>query len=471
MGVMVGEVDATSALVQFRCCATDGAVPNRADDAVTATDVPGTWGVVEFAVEPFDSEGDRPPPQTVPALPDRDFIARGHFTGLRPGTRYRVTVRFGATAPDRDGPTATFRTLPAADEPATFSMVVVTGMNYAKFHGDDRIDREQHRVENNTDLPEPYAGDDKDQGYPALETIRRLSPDAFVGTGDNVYYDTPDSPRAQTIAQMRTKWHQQFVQPRFKRLFASVPTYWEIDDHDYRIDDGDNSGYYRPLPEEGRRIAMEQLPYAPADAPAALTYRTHRAGRDLQFWLTENRFHRDPNDAPETEAKSIWGERQREWLRRTIRDSDATFKVLISPTPMVGPDDLRKTDNHCDVGGFRPERDAFFDFLKSEGLDGNFYLVCGDRHWQYHAVHPSGLEEFSCGALVDANSRLARMPGDPAGTDPDSTIRHLHVQDEPSGGFLWIGVDRGDDGPALTFRFHDERGVVLYETTKRVSRR
>ena len=169
-------------------------------------------------------------------------------------------------------------------------LVVVTGMNYAKFHGDDRIDPLQHRIENNTDLPQPYAGPDKHLGYPSLARILNLKPQFFVGTGDNVYYDTPDDPRAQSVSEMRQKWHEQFIQPRYRELFAQVPTYWMVDDHDYRIDDGDNEGEYLPLPETGRRVLLEQLPYAPTNEPAATTYRTHRLSKDLQIWLPENRF-------------------------------------------------------------------------------------------------------------------------------------------------------------------------------------
>ncbi len=339
-------------------------------------------------------------------------------------------------------------------------------MNYAKFHGDDRIDRKQHLLENNTALPKPYSGKDKDLGYPALKSILELKPDFFVGTGDNVYYDTPDDPRAQTVPEMRQKWHEQFIQPRYLNLFARVPTFWMVDDHDYRIDDGDNTGEFLPLPETGRRILLEQLPYAPADAPAAKTYRTHRISRDLQIWLPENRFYRSPNSMPDGPNKSVWGKEQKRWLKETLVASDATFKILISPTPMIGPDDLRKTDNHCDVGGFQHERDEFFRFLKENGLNRqNFFFVCGDRHWQYHALDSTGFEEFSCGALVDANSRLGRMPGDPKGTDPMGLIKHLHKQTEPSGGFLMITCDPAklDQQARLSFEFHDEGARSLYK--------
>ena len=461
MGAMVGEVTPTGALIQVRLTATD-----RLRDG----DVPGAPGVVRFALQPA---GDRGPSaaaaKTIQATANRDFIARASFTGLEPGTQYVCRTEVGPEADDlHAGPTVTFRTLPGAEQASPIRFVVVTGMNYAKFHGDKRIDLEQHRIENNTTLPAPYSGPDKHLGYPALQAILRVQPDFFVGTGDNVYYDTPDKPRAETVTELRQKWHEQFVQPRYRDLFAQVPTYWMIDDHDYRIDDCDNTGDYLPAPETGRRMMLEQLPIAPAEAAEAKTYRTHRVNRDLQIWFTENRMYRSPNAMPDGPDKTIWGAEQKQWLKKTLAESDATFKLLISPTPMVGPDDQRKSDNHTNIGGFRHERDAFFAWLKDSGLAENFYIVCGDRHWQYHAEDPSGLEEFSSGALVDANSRPGRVAGDPQSTDPEGRIRQPYLQDPPSGGFLMIEVAPADGGqpPTLTFKHHDEQGQMLYEHSK-----
>ena len=47
-------------------------------------------------------------------------------------------------------------TAPSGANMQPWKFVVVTGMNYAKFHGDDRIDRARHLVANNTALPPPY---------------------------------------------------------------------------------------------------------------------------------------------------------------------------------------------------------------------------------------------------------------------------------------------------------------------------
>jgi arylsulfatase A-like enzyme/phosphodiesterase/alkaline phosphatase D-like protein len=467
-GIMIGEVTSTSALAQVRLTKTDELV----DDGVPSIsgNVPGASAFVTFSITGNKGQKREVVSPELQATADRDFIVRVAFDQLQPGTRYTVHTRIGMTSDDlRPGPTATFRTHPGEKAADSVSFVVVTGMNYAKFHGDNRIDRKIHVEQNNTELPAAYSKPDKHLGYPSLVSILKLKPNFFVGTGDNVYYDTPKKPRAETVPQLRQKWHEQFVQPRYRDLFAAVPTYWMIDDHDYRIDDGDNTGDHLPSPETGRRMMLEQLPVAPVRGEEnAKTYRTHRVSRDLQIWFPENRMYRSPNAMEDGPGKSVWGEEQKAWLMKTLAESDATFKLLISPNPMVGPDDARKFDNHTNFNGFRHERDEFFAWLKEQGLDQNFYLVCGDRHWQYHSIHPTGLEEFSCGALVDANSRPGRKPGDPKSTDPDGLIKQVYSQKTPSGGFLEIETSpAGGDTPAtLTFRFHDEHGETLYEHRK-----
>ncbi len=234
-----------------------------------------------------------------------------------------------------------------------------------------------------------------------------------------------------------------------------------------------NTGDDEPSPAVGRRMMLEQLPVAAMDDQQAKTYRTHRVSSDLQVWFVENRMYRSPNAMPDGPEKSIWGKEQRTWLQNTLRQSDATFKLLISPTPMIGPDDLRKKDNHCDIGGFRHERDDFFRWLHATGVaKRGFFILCGDRHWQYHSIHPSNIEEFSCGALVDANSRPARRPGDPAGTDPEGRIRQPYYSDPPTGGFLLVEVTPADrQRPAmLTLKYFDEKGKLLHQVKKTAPR-
>ena len=101
----------------------------------------------------------------------------------------------------------------------------------------------------------------------------------------------------------------------------------------------------------------------------------------------------------------------------------------------------------------------------------NFYIICGDRHWQYHSIHPTGFEEFSCGALVDANSRVGRLPGDPKSTDPNAQIKQPYCMKKASGGFLLCSfMPPENDKPAvLAFQFYDEKGRLLYHEIKKAN--
>ena len=459
-GILVGEVTDTTALAQVRLTQSD---------TMEGGDLEGVEGVVIFTLirEKDQKEIEK---TKVEAKEFRDFIARAGFEELEPNTRYRINTEIGTSLRMlSEGPTARFKTHPGKDLSVPVQFVVVTCMNYAKFHGDNRIDKEIHLLHNATELAEPYQGPDKHLGYPALETILKIEPDFLVGAGDTVYYDTPKEPRAETISEMRQKWHEQFVQPRFRDLLAEVPTYWEVDDHDYRIDDGDITGNYLPTPGQARRMLLEQLPFGKHGEPNIKTYRTYRVTKDLQIWFVENRMYRSPNAMEDGPAKSIWGKEQKAWLKRTLQESDARFKIMISPTPMIGPDSLHKFDNHTNILGFRHERDEFFNWLVDTGIGhDNFYLITGDRHWQYHSISPEGIQEFACGALTDTNSRLGVNPGDPNGTDPDGLVSQVYSQNPHSGGFLLIRVEPGEggDSPKLIFDFRDEKGVKLYNQTK-----
>lgn len=139
---------------------------------------------------------------------------------------------------------------------------------------------------------------------------------------------------------------------------------------------------------------------------------------------------------------------------------------------MIGPDDAYKQDNHTNPKGFKYEGEQFFLWLTKNGfLKKNFYIVCGDRHWQYHSIHPSGFEEFSCGALIDANARIGRKPGDPESTDPQALIRQLYTQEDPSGGFLAVTVEPGNkiQKPNIRFAFFDEIGTLIYQCEKTIN--
>jgi alkaline phosphatase/alkaline phosphatase D len=142
---------------------------------------------------------------------------------------------------------------------------------------------------------------------------------------------------------------------------------------------------------------------------------------------------------------------------------------LVGSSPIGQGGDNRKRDNHTNTFGFKDEADAFFAWLARHGFqERDFYIVCGDRHWQYHSIRLDGFEEFSSGALVDGNARLGRKPGDPMSTDPDASISQPYTQEEKSGGFLKVTASpvKGEQPATLRFEFYDENGALLYQNEK-----
>ena len=129
-----------------------------------------------------------------------------------------------------------------------------------------------------------------------------------------------------------------------------------------------------------------------------------------------------------------------------MTSSDATFKLFVSATPVVGPDRKKKNDNHANEG-FAHEGRRLRKFLS--GIPGCF-VVNGDRHWQYHSVDPeTGLMEFGSGPASDIHAGGWKKELQP------EWQKFLRIK----GGFLSVKVDAGK----ATFRHHDVDGKVVNE--------
>lgn len=349
-----------------------------------------------------------------------DFSHQFHLRDLTPDTRYNFSVQTAGPRGDVEHKAVegSFRTAPAADSPDEVKFCVLTCLMYA-------------------DL------DDRD-GFHIFPAIGKLAPRFLSFTGDNVYYDS-EMPRAVTPALARYHWQRMYSLPRHVELLKSLPTYWQKDDHDTLSDDSWPGRSMGKLDfAEGQRIFRQQVPLGES------IYRTMRWGKHLQVWLTDVRDFRTPNSMPDGPEKTIWGAEQKAWFKKTVAASDATWKVLINPTPLVGPDRTNKNDNHANQG-FRHEGDEIRGWLK-ENAPSNLFVICGDRHWQYHSIHPTtGLNEFACGAGSDPH----------AGGTPgyDAAYHQFH---RVKGGFVSVTA-RGDE---IVFRHHDVHGEVVNEVKK-----
>jgi len=298
--------------------------------------------------------------------PETDFTRLFRLTGLIPGKTYSVQVE-GRPAKSRE-PTVTlngkFVTPPTADASAPISFMVVTGQDYER-------------------------KDDPVNGHKIYRHMLKLQPDFFVHTGDVVYYDKA-YPWAQNEELARYKWQATYSLPFQRNFHRNVSSYFMRDDHDITKNDSWPGRNYGDLSwRRGLRIFEEQT-----GLPERAPYRTIRWGRDLQVWMMEGRKYRSANTMPDGPDKTIWGEKQKKWFFDSVQASDATFRVLISPTPVVGPDRKNKNDNHANAG-FTHEGNEVRAFLATQK---NLYVVCGDRHWQYVSVDPkTGVREYACG--------------------------------------------------------------------------
>lgn len=351
-----------------------------------------------------------------------DFIHQFSLNDLKPGTTYYYASESTAQKGKQPITTANgkFRTAPLPDSTREVRFCLMTCQGYP-----DRDHKDGHNI------------------YPAMQG---LNPDFACLTGDLVYYDN-DMPRAYTPRLARYHWERMFSLPRLVEFNRHVGTYWLKDDHDTLDNDSSPGGTMGEFTfAEGQRIFHQQAPMT-----AGLSYRTFRWGKDLQIWLTDGRDFRSDNDMPDGPNKTIWGNEQKAWFRKTVSESTATWKILISPTPLVGPDRGKKNDNHANTG-FTHEGDEIRNWLKANVPD-NFFVICGDRHWQYHSVHPkTGLHEFSIGPASDEHA--SGSPGE------DKAYHHFHLV---KGGFMSVDVKRLGGKSQITFHHHDVMGKIVYE--------
>lgn len=260
-------------------------------------------------------------------------------------------------------------------------------------------------------------------GHLAYKQMLEFTPDFFVHTGDILYYDK--APLCKTIPQARAKWNLMFSYGYNQKFHRYVSSYFMKDDHDTLVNDCFPGQTYGDLTfDQGLAIFREQVPMGEK------TYRTVRWGRDVQIWMTENRDFRSKNGMKDGPEKTILGEEQKAWLKKSITESDATHKFIITPGPIVGPDKKGKSDNHANKAFFT-EGQELRDFIKTQK---NTYVICGDRHWQYCSKDPkTGVLEMGCGPINDEHN----YGGDP-GKNPE-----FHRYFGAKGGFLAVTVEDG----------------------------
>ncbi|XOV94302.1 MAG: alkaline phosphatase D family protein [Bacteroidota bacterium] len=382
---------------------------------------PGASGEVKLTYFPKDQPDKKIELPWVSVHDDENYTFQWKLESLSPDATYQVKIeaRKDANSEVSDEVAGEFYIPPTADQEKELSFTLVSCHDYIR--------------------------KDQPDGHQIYRSMLKLDPDFYVHTGDIEYYDK-SNPWAMTEGLMRFKWDRLFALPLQREFWKQTTSYFMKDDHDALKNDAYPGTTYGSVSwERGLEIFdLEQFPSS--EKP----YGTIRWGKDLQIWITEGRNYRSKNTDPDERGKSIWGQAQKDWLFKSLKESDATFKLLITNDPILGPDRENKKDNYAN-SNWEFEGDEIRDYINQ--FD-NVYITCGDRHWQYVTHYEnSNLWEFGTGAGADQH----------AGGWPPDDKRPEHRFLRVKGGYLYGKLAYEDGKPTLIFQHHDVDGNVVHE--------
>lgn len=351
---------------------------------------------------------------------NKNFTKQWKLTGLAAGTKYLVDIysRRGEGFASSDTVSGMFVTAPDQSIIRDIKFTIVTGHDFNRR--------------------------DSVLGHKIYQSMAKDNLDFYVHTGDIEYYDKPN-PWAYTEQLMRFKWDRIFALPFQREFYTNTTSYFIKDDHDVLRNDAYQGMTYGPVSFDRGLEIFDEEQFPSTDN----TYKTVRWGKDLQIWILEGRRYRSKNTDEDGPDKTILGEEQKQWLFRTIDESDATAKVIVSATPILGPDRAKgKNDNHSNKA-FQYEGDELRDFINQHE---NVFITCGDRHWQYVShFEGTNLWEFSCGPGSNMHAG--------GWNQEDYFPEHQFLR--VKGGYLLGSVYHENDSVKLKFEHRDVDGNVV----------
>jgi len=212
--------------------------------------------------------------------------------------------------------------------------------------------------------------------------------------GDNHYANTNEP------AVQRKYYFDQRNSSGWRGLSSGTPIYAIWDDHDYGPDNSDGTMKGKDLSLQTFREHWANPAYGEPDNPGVY-FKFTRANVD--FFLLDGRYYRDPNKATNLAHKTHLGGKQLAWIKRELLASKAAVKVLASggEWQSFGTDDSWRS--------FRQERDELFKFIEDHSIKG-VLLISGDRHFT-GAYHVEGKWiEVTVGPLGSTTATVKNTP-------------------------------------------------------------
>ena len=315
-GVAAGDITATSAVIW-----------SRANQA----------GYMHVRVKGMDDQ-----PRAVQVTPGSDFTGKIKITGLHAGRDYRYQVWFSARkdthrpyrAPIAEG---VFHTAPRERYNQSFRFAWggdVSGQNVCR---------------------------DINKGLPIFRTIQQSAPDFFIGLGDMIYADGTcaatgrygnqqvpgDFTASFDLKNYWAHWRYNRDDASFQHLLATTPYYAIWDDHEVVNDFGPlhDTRNYAPytagkhLLPKGMQAFLNYNPVAESASTPDRLYRKIRWGKQLEVFILDNRQYRDANGESDDESfkKTMLGREQLTWLKESLKESNATWKFVVTTVPMSIP--------------------------------------------------------------------------------------------------------------------------------------
>ena len=419
----LGSAIAASLLRPFRAFGATPGYPRLMEGPMVGAVTPDSitfWGrasgeydvVVEYSTDP--NLGATQASAPVRALAAADYTVRVTVAGLAPGTRYYYRMLVDGI-PDRYRLTP-FATHTAPDGPVPFRLAFGSCARH-------QLDAEQV----------------------VFQAIAAAEPDVFFWLGDNIY---ADSASEWVFAE---DYRRQRAIASTLPLMRSVPQLAIWDDHDFGLNNSDNTSPVRDASLAAFRNYWANPAYGLADGPGV--YFQYAYG-GVDFFMLDGRYYRSPNKDPDGPAKTLLGKRQGEWLREVLRASRAPFKVLACGSGWTSEDGPTGDT----WAAFQTERNALFDFIRDARIEGVF-LLSGDTHFgEVNAIPWSEHGGYDLYDLV--SSPLAQATGSSfLDGEPELRIRKPYFRTVNFGllDFSW------DPEPKVTYTLRDVRGDRVYE--------
>ena len=210
--------------------------------------------------------------------------------------------------------------------------------------------------------------------------------------GDNCYYILGQWKSYERM--FKRQLNMRVKNKLYARYLSSRPNYAIWDDHDFGPNNCDKSF---PL----RDTALKIFTHFWANESWGMdsmsgTYGSFRQ-HDAEFFLTDDRYYRSSRG--DTAHGAILGSDQFDWLKRSLQESTATFKFIVTGSQVLN----RQTEKECWMTEFPKHTNELLRFIKENNISGVVFLT-GDRHLTHlikdeqNSHYP--LYDFTCSPVL-----------------------------------------------------------------------